>query len=84
MPLPGACNSGRPAFSPLGVDPRKRVAAEAGQTPARVALAWVVGRPGVALILLGVSRTEQVIENVAALGLNTFLNRSRPLSRERS
>ncbi|TGD99301.1 aldo/keto reductase [Methylobacterium nonmethylotrophicum] len=51
------------------VDALRRVAAEAGETPARVALAWVVGRPGVASTLMGVSRTEQVSDNVAALGL---------------
>lgn len=51
------------------VDTLKRVAEEAGQTPARVALAWLAGRPGVTSMLLGVSRTEQVADNVAALGL---------------
>ncbi len=49
------------------VEELKRVAADAGQSPARVALAWVVGRPGVASTLMGVSRPEQVTENVAAL-----------------
>jgi aryl-alcohol dehydrogenase-like predicted oxidoreductase len=47
----------------------KRVAAEIGETPARVALAWVVSRPGVASTLMGVSRAEQVAANVAALDL---------------
>jgi aryl-alcohol dehydrogenase-like predicted oxidoreductase len=47
----------------------KRVAAEINETPARVALSWVVGQPGVASTLLGVSRAEQVTDNVAALGL---------------
>lgn len=51
------------------VDELKRVAAEAGQTPARVALAWVIGRPGVASTLMGVSRVEQVSDNAEALGL---------------
>ncbi|EWY35984.1 aldo/keto reductase [Skermanella stibiiresistens SB22] len=49
------------------VDILKRVANEAGQSAARVALAWVVGRPGVASTLMGVSRPEQVGENVGAL-----------------
>lgn len=48
----------------------KRVAGELGETPARVALAWVVGRPGVASTLMGVSRAEQITENVAALDLD--------------
>ncbi len=49
------------------VDTLKRVAKEAGQSPARVALAWVTGRPGVASTLMGVSRVEQVADNIAAL-----------------
>ncbi|RZM21377.1 MAG: aldo/keto reductase, partial [Sphingomonas sp.] len=47
----------------------KRIAGEIGETPARVALSWVVGQPGVASTLMGVSRPEQVTDNVAALGL---------------
>ncbi|MBB5696432.1 aldo/keto reductase [Muricoccus pecuniae] len=52
------------------VEALKRVAAEMGESPARVALAWVVGRPGVASTLMGVSRAEQVADNVAALSLD--------------
>ncbi len=51
------------------VDTLKRVAADAGETPARVALAWVTGRPGVASTLMGVSRVEQVADNIAALNV---------------
>ena len=51
------------------VDVLKQVANDAKQTPARVALAWVVGRPGVASTLMGVSRPEQVTDNAAALDL---------------
>ena len=51
------------------VDEVRRVAAEAGESPARVALAWVLGRPGVTSTLMGVSRAEQVPDNVAALGV---------------
>jgi aryl-alcohol dehydrogenase-like predicted oxidoreductase len=50
-------------------DEVKRIAAEAGETPARVALAWVIGRPGVTSTLMGVSRPGQVTENADALGL---------------
>ncbi len=46
-----------------------RVAGEAGESPARVALAWVMGRPGVTSALMGVSRIEQVADNIAALEL---------------
>jgi aryl-alcohol dehydrogenase-like predicted oxidoreductase len=51
------------------VEEVKRVAAEAGSSPARVALAWVAARPGVASTLMGVSRVEQVADNAAALAL---------------
>lgn len=44
-----------------------RVAEEAGQSPARIALAWVIGREGITSTLMGVSRPQQVIDNVAAL-----------------
>lgn len=51
------------------VDALKRVASEAGETPARVALAWVIGRPGVASTLMGVSRPSQVLDNASAADL---------------
>ncbi len=56
------------------LDVLKRVADDLGETPARVALAWVVGRPGVASTLMGVSRTEQVTDNAAALDLTLPLD----------
>ena len=49
------------------VDEVKRVASALGETPARVALQWVTGRVGVTSTLMGVSRAEQVADNVAAL-----------------
>lgn len=49
------------------VDVLRRVADEAGQSPARVALSWVAGRPGVTSVLMGVSRAGQVPDNAAAL-----------------
>ena len=52
------------------VDRLRRVADEIGESPARVAFAWVVGRPGVTSTLMGVSRAEQVPDNVAALDVN--------------
>jgi aryl-alcohol dehydrogenase-like predicted oxidoreductase len=51
------------------VDSLKQVAKDADQSPAKVALAWVTGRPGVASTLMGVSRVEQVADNIAALDL---------------
>lgn len=51
------------------VDALKEVAKEAGQSAARIALAWVTGRYGVASTLMGVSRVDQVADNIAALDL---------------
>ena len=51
------------------VEELKRIAREAEQSPARVALAWVCGRPGVTSTLMGVSRAEQVADNAAALDI---------------
>ncbi len=51
------------------VDTLRRVAGEAGETPARIALAWVAGRPGVCSTLMGVSRAQQVADNIAAVDL---------------
>ncbi|NYF88219.1 aldo/keto reductase [Tunturiibacter empetritectus] len=51
------------------VEELKRVAGEAGQSPARMALAWVCGRPGVTSTLMGVSRAEQVTDNGVALDI---------------
>lgn len=45
----------------------RQVAAASGLSPASVALAWVLGRPGVASTLLGVSRPQQLRDNSAAL-----------------
>jgi aryl-alcohol dehydrogenase-like predicted oxidoreductase len=43
-------------------------AADRGHTILELAMTWLAGRPGVASILIGASRTEQVASNVAALG----------------
>ena len=68
--LDGANPFGDSLFTPRNwkiVDELKRVAAEAGESPARTALAWVCGRPGITSTLMGVSRAEQVADNAAAL-----------------
>ena len=70
--LDGANPFGDSLFTPRNwtiVEAVRRVANEIGQSPARVALAWVVGRPGVASTLMGVSRPQQVADNIAALDL---------------
>jgi aryl-alcohol dehydrogenase-like predicted oxidoreductase len=70
--LDGANPFGDTLFTPRNwaiVDEVKRVAKEAGASPAQVALAWVCGRPGVTSTLLGVSRIDHVAENLRALDL---------------
>jgi aryl-alcohol dehydrogenase-like predicted oxidoreductase len=54
------------------VDMLKQVAHGAGETPARIALAWVCATPGITSTLMGVSKVEQLSENTAAL--NTILS----------
>jgi aryl-alcohol dehydrogenase-like predicted oxidoreductase len=51
------------------LDVLKAVAREAGHSPASVAYAWLRGRGGVASTLLGVSRIEQLAENIATLDI---------------
>jgi aryl-alcohol dehydrogenase-like predicted oxidoreductase len=52
------------------VDVLRGVADAIGETPARVALAWVLSRPGVDTALMGVSRVSQVHDNIAATELH--------------
>jgi len=49
------------------VEELRRVAADAGHSPTQIALSWMMGRPGVTALLLGVSRGEQLEDNIAAL-----------------
>jgi len=51
------------------VDALRGVADAIGQTPARVALAWVLSRKGVDTALMGVSRVSQLHDNIAATEL---------------
>ncbi len=51
------------------VEALRGVADQLGETPARVALAWVLSRPGVDTALMGVSRVAQVHDNIAATDL---------------
>lgn len=51
------------------VEAVKRVAVACGESAARVALAWVLQRPGVTSTLMGVSKIEQLYDNLAALDL---------------
>jgi aryl-alcohol dehydrogenase-like predicted oxidoreductase len=70
--LDGANPFGDSLFTPRNwkiVDQLKRISVEAGESPARIALAWVCGRPGITSTLMGVSRSEQVTDNVSALDI---------------
>jgi len=49
------------------VDVLIAVAKEAGTTPARAALAWIQGRPGVASTIIGARTAEQLEDNLGAL-----------------
>lgn len=51
------------------LDVLREVAEELDARPAQVALAWVMGRPGVASTLVGASRVEQLEDNIAAIGI---------------
>ena len=50
-----------------------------GQPPARVALAWLLRRPGVGALVLGASRPEQLADNLAALDVSLSADQSRIL-----
>lgn len=70
--LDGANPFGDSLFTPRNwkiVEAVRQVADAIGQAPARVALAWVMARAGVASTLMGVSRAVQVADNAAALSL---------------
>jgi aryl-alcohol dehydrogenase-like predicted oxidoreductase len=45
------------------------LATEFGTTPARLSIAWVLQQPGVASVILGASRRQQIDENAAGLSL---------------
>lgn len=55
-------------------------AQELGKTPTEVALAWVLGRPGVTSVLIGATRAEQLELNLSALELTLPAEIERRLS----
>ncbi len=61
-----------PYLTPAQAERVRRVvtlAAELGTTPARLALAWLLSRPGVDAVIVGATRPEQVRENAGASDL---------------
>jgi aryl-alcohol dehydrogenase-like predicted oxidoreductase len=51
------------------VDAVRAVAGERGLPPARIALAWLLGRPGVTAPIIGATRAEHVLDAVEAVGV---------------
>ena len=54
------------------------IAAERGVTPAAVALAWLLGRPGVATLVIGARSEAQLAANLAAAELELIGRGLRP------
>ncbi|MBE9603975.1 aldo/keto reductase [Acetobacteraceae bacterium H6797] len=52
------------------VEVLREIAAARGAEPAQVALAWLLGRPAVTSVILGVKRPEQLASNLAAMSLS--------------
>jgi aryl-alcohol dehydrogenase-like predicted oxidoreductase len=52
------------------VDALKEVAARHGASPARVALAWVLGRPAVSSVIIAARKPEHLEDNIKAVDLN--------------
>jgi aryl-alcohol dehydrogenase-like predicted oxidoreductase len=52
------------------VDALVEIAAEAGSTPARVAVNWVCRQPGVTSTIIGARTLDQLDDNLAALDVN--------------
>ena len=47
------------------IDALKDVAARHGASPARVALAWVLGRPAISSVIIAARKTEHLEDNIA-------------------
>ena len=51
------------------VDALKEVAARHGASPARVAIAWLLGRPAVSSVIIAARKAEQLEDNIRAVDL---------------
>ena len=51
------------------IDAVVEIAEEHGASPAQVALAWLLGRPGVTSVVIGARTDEQLADNLGAAGL---------------
>jgi aryl-alcohol dehydrogenase-like predicted oxidoreductase len=63
------------------IDELLRVAREAHASPASVALAWVMSRPGVASTIIGARRMDQLEQNLAAADLTLTADQIAALTR---
>jgi aryl-alcohol dehydrogenase-like predicted oxidoreductase len=52
------------------VDALKEVATRHGVSPARVAIAWVLGRPAVSSVIIAARKAEQLEDNIGAVDLH--------------
>ena len=52
-----------------------------GVSAAQVALAWLLGRPGVSSLIIGARTEEQLADNLAAAELELCRRRARPARR---
>jgi len=50
------------------LDALREVASEAGRPLAQVALAWAAAQPGITSLIIGVTKVEQLQDNIASLG----------------
>lgn len=67
-------------FSPLQTDELNRVAAEMGETPQSVALAWLLQRSPNILLIPGTSKPAHLRANIAAAGLTFSADQLRRLN----
>lgn len=51
------------------VDALREVAARYGASPARLAIAWVLGRPAVSSVIVAARKAEQLEDNIRAVDL---------------
>ncbi|WP_181408056.1 aldo/keto reductase [Pararhizobium mangrovi] len=63
------------------VDTLHEVAEEAQRSMAEVALSWTVNRRGVSSVLIGASRPEQIVQNVASLDIDLSADQIAKLDR---
>ena len=51
----------------MKIEKLNQIAQNRGQTPAQMALAWLYNREEITSVLIGASKPEQVVENIAMI-----------------